>query len=349
LLAIAGLGLFAFLAIERGAADPVLPLSLFRERTFVVASVAAFLTGIGLFGALSYMPLFIQGVLGASATNSGLVNMPLMLGLTAASLGAGNLVSRTQRYRWTVVAGGVVLAGGMAVMTMLDEQVSLFLPIAGMVVVGVGLGLSLPLLGLAVQNALADRMLGVATASTQFFRQIGGTLGIALFGTIVTAQLRGDLLSRLPGEVTSVAPEETLRQLEDPRLLLSPSALERLRGAFDAFGEGGPALYERTIGAMRGVLADGLHEVFVVGLIVALLALAVSIFLPELPLRTRAAVSSEDLPARPGPGWDEASWLGEGRALSDVLLPGDERIDDGDESVNVRSMAGGAGNVLERR
>lgn len=307
LLAIAVLGLLVFLVIERGAADPVLPLPLFQQRTFVVASAVTFLTGIGLFGALSYMPLYIQGVLGASATNSGLVNTPLMLGLTAASLGAGHLASRTGRYRWTVIVGGVVLTGGMVVMTTLDEQASLLLPIAGMVVVGLGLGLSMPLLLLAVQNALPDRLLGVATASTQFFRQIGGTLGIALFGTIVTAQLRSDLIGRLPGEVTSVAPAETLRQLEQPRILLSPDALEQLRGAFAAFGEGGPALYDRTISAMRGVLADGLHEVFLIGLLVAFLALAASIFLPELPLRTRGAQAREELPAGRGLGWSEAS------------------------------------------
>ena len=318
LLGIAGLGLFAFLAIERGAADPVLPLSLFRERTFVVASAAAFLTGIGLFGALSYMPLFIQGVLGASATNSGLVNMPLMLGLTAASLASGMVASRTRRYRWMVIAGGVVLVGGMAIMTTLDEQASLALPIAGMVVVGLGLGLSMPLLGLAVQNALDDRLLGVATASSQFFRQIGGTLGIALFGTIITTQIQGGLIGRLPEEVTSVAPPEALRQLEEPRILLSPQALEQLRGTFAAFGDTGPALYDQTLAAMRGVLADGLQEVFLVGLLVAVLAFAVSVFLPELPLRTRASGGQERVSAPADLIWDDASWIREGRVLDEV-------------------------------
>ena len=342
LLAMSGAGLLVFLAIERGAADPVLPLPLFQDRTFVVASAVAFLTGMGLFGALSYMPLFIQGALGASATNSGLVNTPLMLGLTAASLAGGNLASRTHRYRWTVIAGGVVLVGGMAILLPLDEQASLFLPVAAMVVVGLGLGLSIPLLGLAVQNALADRMLGVASASTQFFREIGGTLGIALSGTMVTAQLHGDLLKRLPPELTSVAPEETLRQLEEPRILLSPEALERMRDGFAAFGAEGPALYERTISAMQGVLAAGLHDVFVVGLVVAMLALAASIFLPDLPLRTQPAVAQQ----RPSVFPDWTFWSGEGRFPEEEPLLAERHADDGEareellETLNMSSAAG---------
>ncbi len=326
LFGVAAAGLAVFLAVESRAEDPVLPLQLFRERTFAVASSVTFLTGIGLFGALSYMPLFIQGVLGRSATNSGLVNTPLMVGLTAASLGAGNLASRTKRYRWMVIAGGAVLAGGMVVMTTLDEGSSMALPLAGMVVVGLGLGLSMPLLGLAVQNAFDQRFLGVATASTQFFRQIGGTLGIAVYGTIVTTQLRGDLLNRLPPEVTGVAPEEMLRRLEEPRILLSPSSLEQLRGAFALFGDEGPALYDQTIGAMQAVLADGLHEVFLLGLVVAVLALVVSIFLPERTLRSELAQSEEMPPARPAPDEGGESPAEGGPAFRDDMMGAEQGI-----------------------
>ena len=323
-LAASLVGAGAFALAELLAADPVLPPTLFRERTFVVASAVSLLTGIGLFGALSYMPLFIQGALGASATNSGLVNTPMMLGLTVASLAAGNVASRTRRYRWTVIAGGAVLIGGMAIMAALDENTALLAPIAGMVVVGLGLGLSMPLLGLAVQNALASRLLGVATASTQFFRQIGGTLGIAVFGTIVTARLHEDLLGRLPADVTSAAPPETLRRLEEPRILLSPTALARLREGFDsAFGPDGHALYDRTLMAMRGVLADSLHEVFLIGLLVAVLALVASLFLPELLLRSGEAAAPEARPASSEGG----PWAFEGRALHDVLVLGDQRLD----------------------
>jgi len=329
LMLFAALGLLAFLAAERWAADPVLPLFLFQNRTFVVASIASLLTGIGLFGALSYMPLYIQGVLGASATNSGLVNMPLMVGLAAASIVAGHVASRTGRYRWTIVAGGAVLVGGMAITLPFDEHTPLVVPVATMVVVGIGLGLSTPLLGVAVQNALSDRMLGVASASTQFFREIGGTLGIALSGTLVTSQLHEHLSERLPPDVTNNAPEELVRQLQDPRVLLSPRALAAMREAFASL-DNGPVLYSQTVGAMRAVLAQGLHEVFLVGLIVAVLVFATGILLPELPLRTREAVPIEKLLTHPGFAWGEAAWNTEGRALQDVLLGGGVRADAGE-------------------
>jgi EmrB/QacA subfamily drug resistance transporter len=320
--AIAVSGTLAFAFVEHRAADPVLPPALFRERTFVVASLVSFLTGIGLFGALSYMPLFIQGTLGASATNSGLVNMPMMLGLTGASLVAGNVASRTRRYRWMVIGGGAVLTGGMAIMTALDEHAALMLPITGMVVVGLGLGLSLPLLGLAVQNALSDRLLGVATASSQFFRQIGGTVGIAVFGAIVTSRLQGDLLSRLPPDVTSTAPTDSLRRLEDPRILLSPTALAKVHEGFNAaFGPAGPDLYSRTVSAMRAVLADGLHEVFLLGVLIAALAMLASLLLPERQLQGGTVpVESDTVP-------DDGLLAVEGRALFDVLLLGEPWYD----------------------
>jgi len=324
LVGVAIAGTVAFALIELRAADPVLPPVLFRDRTFVVASLVSFLTGIGLFGALSYMPLFIQGTLGASATNSGLVNTPMMLGLTAASLVAGNVASRTRRYRWLVVGGGALLVAGMAIMAALDEHASLLLPIAGMVVVGLGLGLSMPLLGLAVQNALSIRLLGVATASTQFFRQVGGTLGIAIFGSVVTARLHQDLLSTLPPEVTSAAPPSVLARLEEPRILLSPTALGKLNEAFaSAFGASGPDLFDRTVGAMRAVLADGLHEVFLLGLVVAVLALATSLLLPERQLQT----SERNIEPAPDSASADGAWAFEGRALFDVLLLGEARDD----------------------
>jgi hypothetical protein len=223
-----------------------------------------------------------------------------------------------------------VLVAGMALTLPFDEHTALAVPVAAMVVVGFGLGLSTPLLGVAVQNALSDRMLGVASASTQFFREIGGTLGIALSGTLITAQLREHLSARLPPDVTNTAPDELVRQLENPRILLSPSALEKMREAFASLGGDGPALYAKTVDAMRSVLADGLHDVFFVGLVVALLVFATGLLLPELSLRTREAVPIDELLTHPGFAWGEVAWATEGRALQDVLLAGGVRADAGE-------------------
>jgi MFS family permease len=271
--------------IERRAADPIVPLPAFSDRTFVVVSAVSFLTGVGLFGSLSYMPLFIQGVLGSSATNSGLVNTPLMLSLTVGSIVAGNLAARTLRYRNMVLLGGAIVCVGMLLMATLDESSSVVLPLTGMAIIGLGLGVMMPLMGLAVQNALPDALLGVASASTQFFRQVGGTVGIALGGAFVMSSLHDGLAQSLPPKLAEVAPPETLRRLETPALLLSPTQMNRMREAFAGFGADGPALYDNTIAAMRHVLAGGLHEVFIAGFVVALAALAVSALMPNAKLR----------------------------------------------------------------
>ncbi len=302
LLAMSALGVGFFVLAEARAAEPILPLGLFRNRTFAVTSVVGFLVGMGMFGAISYMPLFMQGVLGVSATNSGAVTMPLSLGLVVSSAITGQIVTRTGRYRLLIILGSMVLALGMFLMSRMNQNTAQVSAVRNMVVVGVGVGLSMPILGLAVQNALPYRLLGVATASSQFFRQIGGTLGIAIFGTLITKYVSANLQSELPMDVRSSAPPAILKALEDPQILLSPSALDRLREGFAALGSDGPRLFTESVTAMQGVLSDGLGRVFFAGLVVAVVALVFSVLLPEVPLRTTIldqAESDEMLGASP--------------------------------------------------
>jgi EmrB/QacA subfamily drug resistance transporter len=296
LLAMAAVGAVAFIVTERTAEDPLIPLSMFSSPVFSVAIMITFLTGMGMFGAITFTPMFIQGALGSSATNSGMVTMPMMLGMVVASTAAGQLVTRTGRYRVMVILGGMALASGMYLMSRMDEGTAHMVTVRNMIIVGVGLGISMPILGLVVQNAMPYRLLGVATSSVQFFRQIGGTLGIAIFGTLVTTHLRDNLRGELPGEVQTL-PEPLLERLEDPQVLLSPESLDRLREGFVALGAQGAGLFAQTIDSMRMVLADAVTNVFFLGMVVSIAALAVSVFLREIPLRTTVA---EEVPARPG-------------------------------------------------
>jgi hypothetical protein len=206
---------------------------------------------------------------------------------------AGNMAARTLQFRSMVVLGGVIVSGGMLLMATLNASSPVLMPVAGMAIIGLGLGVTMPLMGLAVQNALPESLLGVASASTQFFRQIGGTLGMAVGGTLITGHLHGDLQGRLPAELVATAPPDVLRQLETPALLLSRSEMTRMQDAFGGFGASGPALYADTVTAMRGVLADGLHEVFLGGFVVAVIALLVSAFLPRMELRARIEPADE--------------------------------------------------------
>ena len=294
-LAAAAGGIIRFIWAERRAVEPIMPLSMFQNRVFAVATLLTFLGGIGMFGAITFMPLFVQGALGASATNSGVITTPMMLGVVVASAIAGQLVARLGRYRLLVVAGALVLTAGMFLMTRMDQNTPQLIAVRNMVMIGVGIGLQMPVLILAVQNALPYRLLGAATASNQFFRQIGGTLGVAIFGTIVATQMKENLRAALPSQVAA-APDELVARLEDPQILLSPTALDRLR---ESFGGQGSALFEATLEAMRGVVAAALTDVFFVGTIVALIALAVSVFLPDVPLRTTIETPEPAAPVPP--------------------------------------------------
>jgi MFS family permease len=174
---------------ERRAVSPIVPISLFRLRTFSAAAAASFAVGVGMFGAIMFVPLFVQGVLGQSATHAGLVLTPLMLGLVSASVGSGQLISRTGRYRWAIVSGPVVMGAGFALLSMLDTHSSRGSATLAMVVLGIGLGLVLQNLLLVVQNSVPSRELGVATSATQFFRTTGGTIGVSVMGALMTSGL----------------------------------------------------------------------------------------------------------------------------------------------------------------
>lgn len=304
LLGFSVLMIAAFAWLESRAADPILPLGLFRNRIFVVSAVVVFLTGMGMFGSITYLPLFVQGVIGASATSSGLVITPMMMGIVAASTVSGQLISRLGRYRLLGTLGVALMALGMFLLSRMDATSTQGEAVRNMVVVGVGLGITFPILGIAVQNAVPFRLLGVVTASTQFFRQMGGLVGVAIFGTLMSTHVRNNLVSELPAEVRTGVPGPLLERLEDPQVLLSPQALDRLRDGFAALGGEGPRLFEATIGSMRSVLADGLGLVFVAGLFITVAALAVSLFLKDIPLRgtpERALEGAEEREAKGQP------------------------------------------------
>lgn len=179
----------AFVAVERRAADPILPLRLFRMRTFVLSGAIAMLFGMAMIVVVTFLPVFLQTVNGASATDAGLLLVPLMVGVLSASVFAGRRVTRTGRYRRFPVAGGVLLTIGLLLLTTLDAGTSRFESGLDMAVVGVGLGLAAQIVVLATQNAVGLDDLGVATSSINFFRAIGGSIGVAVFGAVFNARI----------------------------------------------------------------------------------------------------------------------------------------------------------------
>ncbi|ASW56576.1 MDR family MFS transporter [Plantactinospora sp. KBS50] len=189
LAVLALLSLVAFGIVERRVPEPILPLGLFTNRNFALISVIGFLLGFSMFGAMNFLPLFQQTVQGASATNSGLLLLPLMFGMLVVSIVVGRLITRTGRYRIFPIIGGVVMTAGMALLTLLDVHTSKVELSMYMVVLGVGMGFLMQTSMLIAQNSVEQRDLGAASGAATFFRSIGGSFGISLFGAIFTSRL----------------------------------------------------------------------------------------------------------------------------------------------------------------
>jgi EmrB/QacA subfamily drug resistance transporter len=195
--------LTGFVLQERRAVEPILPLELFRLRTFSAASVAVFALGAAMFATIIYVPLFVQRVLGDSASGSGAVLTPLMLGIITTSMVSGQIVSRTGRYRPVLMAGPPILAAGFYLLTRIGVDSSQIDVTRDVVIVGLGVGLMMQTLIVAVQNSTPRRTMGVATASIQFFRTVGATAGVTVMGAIVTSRLGGAAESASPAALAT--------------------------------------------------------------------------------------------------------------------------------------------------
>lgn len=253
-----------FIWSQTRADEPVMPLRLFRNSIFTLSIVASFALAMMMFGAIIYIPVYAQGVMGVSASESGLILMPLMLGMIVCGILAGLVVTKTGRYKEIIILGAVLMIVGYVLLTRLTyESHPLELTFA-MLVFGVGLGCAMQQYTLVVQNAVQRRDLGVATSSVQFFRNVGSTVGIALCGTIMATSLPGAMARYLPAEALTGA---TL----DAGAVLDPAVLATLP----------PAVAE----GVRQALADALHNTFLLGIPLGIIVLLVSLFIKAIPLR----------------------------------------------------------------
>ncbi|MGW1143415.1 MFS transporter, partial [Streptomyces zhihengii] len=191
---------FAFVSVERRAAEPVLPLKLFRVHTFTLSAIISFIVGFAMFGALTYLPTFLQVVQGVTPTLSGVHMLPMVFGLLLSSTVSGQIVSRTGRWKVFPVAGTGITAIGLLLLHQMDENSSTAEMSAYFFVFGLGLGLVMQVLVLIVQNAVSYEDLGVATSGATFFRSIGASFGVAIFGTVFASRLGDSLTKALAGQ-----------------------------------------------------------------------------------------------------------------------------------------------------
>jgi EmrB/QacA subfamily drug resistance transporter len=264
ILALTGTGtalLIAFLVVERRAAEPIIPLELFRQRTFTVPAVISAIVGFAMFAGIIYLPLFMQIATGATATSSGLTMVPLMLGAIGTSISTGRIISHTGRYKLFPVVGTLVAAVGMFLLSTMDVHTTRLVSSIYMLVLGVGIGMVMQVTVLAVQNAVDRRHLGSATSTVTFLRSMGGSFGTAVGGAVLANRL-SDNLHQIPAA--------------------SGIDASQLQSAAQIFALP-PALRDR-VGEAFG---SAITTVFLVSVPFILAAFALSLLLPELPLRGR--------------------------------------------------------------
>ena len=331
----------AFLLVERFAVEPVLPLDLFRNQVFASAALLSLLTGAALLSLVYYLPLFLQGVLGESATNSGAVITPMTVSLVIGSVMGGLLVARTGRYRWIAIMGGVLICVGSFLFSRMDETTSLLEASGFMVIAGVGLGFYFSILTLAVQNAIARTRMGVGTSAVRYMQQAGNTLGVAIIGAIVNNAITGDISGRLPAGAQRLTPAG-LAAATNPQVLVNATYRDTLvatakgyaaraavaqaeaSGKIPPSGPGHDAavatitqqaqaqtvqLLQQVFDALRHSLAVGIQRGFLGTMVIGALVLIVAFFLKDVTLSRsfREEPAHGVAPAQPAPEADAAS------------------------------------------
>ena len=256
--------LVLFVLQERRAVEPVIPLELFRNDVFDFATATGFIVGLAMFGAITYLPLYMQVVHGVSPTSSGLRLLPLMAGVLFASIVSGRIISRIGRYRIFPILGTALMTVGMYLLSHLGAHTSFYDAYLYMLLLGLGLGCVMQVLILAVQNAIDHRHLGVATSTSTFFRSMGGAFGVAIFGTIFANRLHYWLPQLMPRSVIARTPVSRL-------IHASPAQLAKLP----------PRVHEGLVESV----SNSLSTVFLWAVPVCVLAFVLTLFLREVPLR----------------------------------------------------------------
>jgi EmrB/QacA subfamily drug resistance transporter len=277
LLAVAILMLAGFFHAEARAGEPLIPLAMFRNPVISVCSAAVFVLGMGMFGVVMYLPLFMQGVLGVSATQSGSLLTPLMLGAVVGSIASGQVTSRLGRYKALAVLGSVLVATGMILFARMDGSTLRIEVVRDMVVAGLGMGFLNPVYTVAVQNSAPREHMGAATASTMFFRSIGSTMGVAIFGSLLLTIYKRDFAAGVPPGIP----------LTDLKPFFNPLMLAQLRPQLERTFD--MNVLNTLLADVRMALTHGLQVLFFASAVIMTAAVALNALLPEVPLRGRAA------------------------------------------------------------
>jgi EmrB/QacA subfamily drug resistance transporter len=298
MFAFAVAALVAFLFVEKRSPEPIIPLSLFKNRVVTISLVLIFLTGAAMFGGIIFIPLFFQGVLGKSATTSGSFITPMMLSQVIGSFISGQVLSRAGgHYRIQGMVGLLIMTVGLLLLSQMDASTTSGAAIRNIIITGFGLGITMPLYTIAIQNTVSYRILGVATSSSAFFRSLGGSVGLAVFGSVMNNRFAGEFITRLPEAVRAMIPAPQLNSLaHNPEALLSPEVQGQIQGIVGQLGQQGAVLLQQVEEGLRQALSGAIAEVFFYGMAAVALAFVINLFIREVPLRREYTLDEEHIP-----------------------------------------------------
>ena len=293
LFALAAIGIVSFVIVETKAEEPILPMHFFKNRTFTLLNAIGFFMSIGMFGAIMFVPFFMQGIVGVSAAESGTIMTPMMITMIVMSIIGGQLVLKVG-VKPQIITGMLIMASGFWLLTTMDMHTTKLTATSYMMVIGLGMGLVMPILTLALQESFPKKDLGVVTSSSQFFRQIGGTFGITILGSIMN-NTSGTTLTNKLVPVLDTFPKEAGQMVTklkdmihtDPQslysMLFSPEALKQMPEAFS----------NSIVPILKSSLVDSLHTVFLTGLVFIVVGAIFTIFLQKIKLSDRKKDAEE--------------------------------------------------------
>jgi EmrB/QacA subfamily drug resistance transporter len=302
-----------FIPVERRVAEPILPLHLFRNRNFTLISLVGFMLGFAMFGAITFLPLFQQTVQGASATNSGLLLLPMMISAMVVSLFVGQVITKTGRYKAFPVIGGIIMAFGTWLLSTQDMETSRLTTGAFIAVLGLGMGFLMQTTMLIAQNSVEQKDLGVASSAATFFRSIGGSFGVSLFGAIFTSGLTSHLTERFGAQAAE--------RMSSTGGQITPAALQQLPAA--------------VRGGFLEALASSIGSVFFWAVFFAAVVPILAAFIKEIPLRSGQAAPAQEPGQGPGPE------SGDGPGAGPLAESGAEPGQEAEPEPGIKAVTGG--------
>ena len=279
LFAVSAVALLIFGWVEARSADPVIPTRFFKVPIFTTTNVISLLMTLGMYGVMLFLPVYVQGVLGMSAQNSGAIMTPMMVSFIVGSLVSGYLMTKTGQYKQIAVIGAVIMCGGLLLLSHLTAAATWAVVVRDMLVMGLGIGGLMPIMSVVVQSAFPYQDTGVVTATQQFVSSLSAVIASPILGTVLARTFSARLKAGLPRGMALPA------AAANPENLINAQAQAAVRTQFARLGPQGALLYQRFIGTLHTALADGMQRLFVIALLCGLAALLVTFLLPVIPLK----------------------------------------------------------------